>query len=246
MISVTQLGPAAVEARTNDDKGVKNHRSQTLDQQLAEQRAALRLALMDLQHNYQTQLQALTSALDLGEKDSLDHLRRVTEYTTALSKKLGVKDEELETLRQGALLHDVGKLGISGEVLNKRSALSEEEWKQIRTHPKLGFKLLKSLKQLHKAVAAIVLHHHERFDGSGYPDGLIDREIPWGARIFAVVDALDAITSDLPYRPARSYAEARAEIQRHRGRQFDPKVVDAFMEIPDQIWQEIRLSASKM
>lgn len=246
MISVFQLEQSAVETLTKEGKAAKNHRVQALDRRLADQREALRLALMDLQYNYQTQLQVLISALDRVDKASQDHLRRVTEYTTALSKKLGVKDEELETLQQGAVLHDVGNLGIPGKLLKKRSALSEKEWRQIRTHPELGFKLLKSLELLREAVAAIVLHHQERFDGSGYPDGLMDGEIPWGARIFAVADTLDAITSDLPYRPARSYAEARAEIQRHSGRQFDPQVVEAFMEIPDQTWQKIRSSATEL
>jgi len=220
---------------------VRNHLYQhELESAIELQREALTLALGELRRTYQATLEALTGALDLRDKETEGHSRRVTEYSTVLARAMNVDDDALDVIRQGALLHDVGKIGIPDSVLYKPGPLTTEEWALIRKHPQIGYDLLKGIGFLSEAVSTIVLRHHERYDGTGYPDGLRGNDIPWGARIFAVSDTLDAITADRVYRKGRSLAVARAEISRLSGKQFDPKVVEAFMSIPDQTWYTIQ------
>jgi HD-GYP domain-containing protein (c-di-GMP phosphodiesterase class II) len=151
---------------------------------------------------------------------------------------MGIVDPELTDIYRGALLHDVGKIGIPDAILRKPGKLNAEEWVEMRKHPEIGDRILQGIQFLDGA-RPIVRAHQERYDGKGYPKGLKGTEIPLGARIFAVVDTLDAMTSDRPYRKALPYEAAYDEITRFRGVQFDPDVVDAFLKIPKHEWREI-------
>jgi HD-GYP domain-containing protein (c-di-GMP phosphodiesterase class II) len=188
----------------------------------------------DLHETFVTTLEALATALELRAAVSEGHAQRVSLYTVAAARRLGVAPDELEQLRWGAILHDVGMIAVPDSILLKPGRLRPEEWALVREHPEHGARLLQHIPGLGAAIA-IVRFHHERFDGSGYPLGLRGTAIPLGARIFAVADALDAITSGRPYRPTRSWEEARLELLQGRGSHFDPSVVDAFLEIFDEL-----------
>lgn len=159
-------------------------------------------------------------------------------YAAEIAKTIGCSQEQVNTIARAALLHDIGKIGISDAILLKPGPLTSEERLVMETHEGTGYSLLKQIAFLAEA-AEIVFTHHERFDGKGYPQGLAGKEIPLGARIFAVVDTFDALTSDRPYRQARSIAEAREEIQRQSGTQFDPGVVSAFLSIDEEGWKTL-------
>jgi HD-GYP domain-containing protein (c-di-GMP phosphodiesterase class II) len=156
-----------------------------------------------------------------------------------VAETLGVTEPELTWIRRGAILHDVGKIGIPDAILRKPDKLNAEEWLEMKRHPEMGFRMLEHIRFLQPALD-VVLSHQERWDGTGYPRQLRDEQIPLGARIFAVVDTFDAMTSDRPYRAALSIQTARAEIERCAGTQFDPQVAEAFLSIPDATWHEIR------
>ncbi|HEU5182894.1 MAG TPA: HD domain-containing phosphohydrolase [Candidatus Polarisedimenticolia bacterium] len=189
-----------------------------------------------LQISYETTLEALAAALDTRDTETQGHSVRVSEYTVVIARRMGVEEPELTEIRRGALLHDVGKIGIPDAVLRKPGKLTAEEWREMKQHPEIGGRILSGIKFLEKSLP-IVMAHQERFDGSGYPQGLKGEEIPLGARIFAVVDTLDAMTSDRPYRKALRYEDAREEIVRNSGIQFDPKVVEVFLSIPPEEWK---------
>jgi putative nucleotidyltransferase with HDIG domain len=152
---------------------------------------------------------------------------------------MGISPAEIKVIARGAFLHDIGKMAIPDEILRKPSALSPEEQDVMREHCTRGFHILRKIPFLSEA-AEIVFSHQEHFDGSGYPTGLRGGEIPIGARIFAIADTLDAITSDRPYRRASSFDAARQEILRCSGTQFDPSVVEVFLKIPNELWHELR------
>jgi len=189
-------------------------------------------SLQELEETYLGTLEALSAALDARDQETEGHSRRVTDLTLAVAKAMGLSGKKLVDIERGALLHDVGKIGLSDAILRKPGPLTSEEWVEMRKHPELGYKVLQGIGFLHDALP-IVLYHHERYDGSGYPHGLRNGSIPLEARIFAVADAYDAITSDRPYRPPRSHEEALQEIKRHAGTQFDPQVVEVFLRIVD-------------
>ena len=183
-------------------------------------------------------LAALASSLDLREHETSLHSLRVREYTLLLARHMGVHGEkDLLNLGMGALLHDVGKIGIQDSVLLKTGTLSAEEVREMRWHPELGASLIGKIGFLGSA-REIVLSHHEKYDGSGYPAGLSGQAIPLGARIFAAVDVFDALTTDRPYRPALSYGEAAQFIAKESGIHFDPAVVRAFLAVPFLNWEE--------
>jgi putative two-component system response regulator len=148
---------------------------------------------------------------------------------------MNVAESEMVEIARGSLLHDIGKIGVSDRILLKPGKLSEEEWVDMRKHPEVGYNILKGIEFLNEA-AQLVLQHHEKYDGTGYPRGLKADQIMRGARIFAVIDTFDAMTSDRPYRKALTYQIAREEIIRFSGRQFDPNVVECFLSIPEDIW----------
>jgi putative nucleotidyltransferase with HDIG domain len=170
------------------------------------------------------------TALDAREHETSDHSQRVVEYTLAIARRLSIKGAELEEIGRGALLHDIGKIGVPDAVLLKPGKLTPEEWVEMRKHPEIGFNMIEPIPFL-RIPAQIVLSHQERYDGQGYPRNLRKDEIHIGARIFAVADTLDAMTSDRPYRKGTSFANAIAEIARCAGTQFDPEVVKAFLDI---------------
>lgn len=193
---------------------------------LVEERGAeLAQTLKQLEGSFQFTLQAMVSMLEAREKAIGEHSKRVTWIAVMLAEALGVEGQELEDIRCGAFLHDIGKVAIPDAILQKPSGLDEEEWKIMKTHAKTGYDILSNNKEMQN-VAAIVYSHHERYDGSGYPRGLKGEAIPRGARVFAVADAYDAIRFDRPYSPARSADEVLREIVRCRGSHFDPEVVD--------------------
>jgi len=201
-----------------------------LERKVRDRTGELRTALRDIQNTYQTTLLALVRALDAREHETSDHSQRVVKYTEAIAERLGLRGPELEEIGRGALLHDIGKIGVSDAVLLKPAKLTPEEWKEMRKHPDIGYDMIRSIEFLNTP-AAIVLSHQERFDGRGYPRGLRGEEIHIGARIFAVADTLDAMTSDRPYRRGTTFENSVDEIQRCAGSQFDPEVVRAFMDI---------------
>jgi putative nucleotidyltransferase with HDIG domain len=178
--------------------------------------------------------------------ETYGHSQTVAKYSQVLAGLLGIRDEKvLDNIRKGALLHDVGKIAIPDSILKKPGRLSDQEWIKIRRHPALGYGLVKEIK-LVKEAGNIILCHHERFDGTGYPEGLRREEIPLEARVFALADALDAITSHRPYRRERDFAAARDEILSHRGTQFDPKIVEAFGRLPLERWERIRYETTRL
>ena len=198
--------------------------------QIMSQSRALATALAETERTYDTTLHALSNALDVRDSETEGHSRRVVDYMDLILGELSVPVGDLPTLRRGALLHDIGKIGVPDEVLRKPAALSEAEWVLMRKHPEHGARIISRIPFL-EDVARIVRHHHERWDGKGYPDGLAGEAIPLGARVFAVGDSFDAMTSDRPYRRAMSVVAARREVARCRGTQFDPDVVDAFLRV---------------
>ena len=201
-----------------------------LERKVRDRTGELRTALRNIQHTYQTTLLALVRALDAREHETSDHSQRVVKYTEAIAERLGLRGPELEEIGRGALLHDIGKIGVPDAVLLKPAKLTTEEWKEMRRHPDIGYDMIRSIEFL-STPAAIVLSHQERFDGRGYPRKLQGDEIHIGARIFAVADTLDAMTSDRPYRKGTTFENAVDEIQRCAGSQFDPEVVRAFLDI---------------
>jgi putative nucleotidyltransferase with HDIG domain len=200
---------------------------------------------LELEEIYDSTLENLMTALDLRDVETFGHSRTVAKYSHILARTLEIKDKRtLDNIRKGALLHDIGKIAIPDSILKKSEPLSAEEWKKVRLHPALGYGLIKEIKQLDQ-VGNIILYHHERYDGAGYPKGLKKDEIPLEARIFALADALDAITSYRPYRKERDFKTAKKEIQAHRGTQFDPRVVDAFCSTNLDVWEKIRFETTQ-
>lgn len=193
----------------------------------------------DLERSYDITLEALGDALDLKDAETEGHSRRVTAFTITIAKAMEIPGERVRVIARGAFLHDVGKMAVPDSILRKPGRLTPEEQLEMRKHALRGYQMLHKIPFL-KEPATIVYSHQERYDGSGYPRGLKGDQIPLGARIFAVADAFDAITSHRPYRAAQSISSARREIQKHSGHQFDPLVVDAFLTIPEDIWQRLR------
>ena len=184
----------------------------------------------DLMGAYDATIEGWSRAMDLRDKETEGHTRRVTEMTERLARAMGIRPDELAHMRRGALLHDIGKMGVPDAVLLKPGPLTDEEWVLMRRHPVLAYEMLSSIAYLRPALD-IPYCHHERWDGSGYPRGLKGEEIPLAARIFAVVDVWDALRSDRPYRPAWPAEKVRAYIQEEAGKQFDPRVVDMFLAV---------------
>jgi putative nucleotidyltransferase with HDIG domain len=208
-------------------------------EELVEQRTAeLDRALNSLEDAYRSTLRALTSALETRDSETHGHSERVVTYSLRLGREYGLPSEKLKALEFGSLLHDIGKIGVPDSILRKPGKLTEEEWVKMREHPVHGQQILRGIEFLEGA-ARVVSQHHEKWDGSGYPLGLREEEVDVCARIFAVADAFDAITSDRVYRPGKSYQEAAQELDDWAGRQFDPKVVEAFHRVPQEDWDEL-------
>jgi len=235
-----QLLATVRRALENRRLKLENRAYQTNLEALVDARTAQwQKAMTELERSYDITLEALGDALDLKDAETEGHSRRVTAITMAIAKTMGVPTQEIKLIARGAFLHDIGKIKIPDAILFKPGKLEPEEIAVMREHCYHGYQMLKKIPFLAEA-AEIVYSHQEHYDGSGYPRGLKGNEIPLGARIFSVADTLDAITSNRPYRAARSAAAAREEILRCRGTQFDPEVVDKFLEMPDDFWTELR------
>lgn len=196
-------------------------------------------ALSNLEKAYDSTLEGFGNALGLRDAETEKHSRRVTSYTIALARKIGLSKEEILVIARGAFLHDIGKLAIPDDILRKPGALTPDETATMRQYVERGYEMIKKVPFLAEA-AEVVYSHQERYDGLGYPRGLKAKEIPFGARLVAVTNTLDAITSDHPYRAAKSFEAVRTEIALWSGRQFDPEIASTFLAMPGGIWVDLR------
>jgi putative nucleotidyltransferase with HDIG domain len=212
---------------------------QNLEEIISARTSRLRATMQDLERSYDFTLEAMGDALDLRDAETEGHSRRVTAYTIALAREIGLDAENLRTIARGAFLHDIGKIATPDRILLKPGKLDAGEIAIMRQHCALGYQLVRKIPFLRDA-SEIVYAHQETFDGTGYPRGLRGEEIPLGARIFAIADTLDAMTSDRPYRKGLSFAEALAEILRCSGSQFDPSIVKVFLSMPEGLWSDLR------
>ncbi len=210
----------------------ENHLEELVEQRTAE----LDRALNSLEGAYRSTLKALTAALETRDSETHGHSERVVTYSLRLGREYGLNSEEMKALEFGSLLHDIGKIGVPDSILRKPAKLTEEEWVRMREHPLHGQQILRGIEFLQGA-SRVVAQHHEKWDGTGYPLGLRGEAIDINARIFSVADAFDAITSDRVYRRGKPYEAAAQELDDWAGRQFDPKVVEAFHRVPKEDWE---------
>ncbi|HEX8396139.1 MAG TPA: HD domain-containing phosphohydrolase [Pyrinomonadaceae bacterium] len=220
-------------------KVIKRRYDLHLEELVAERTAELDSALDEVENSYRSTLKALVQALETRDFETHGHSERVVTFSLRLAYELDLDAGQMRSLEFGAMLHDIGKIGVPDAVLRKPAALDDAEWAKMRLHPLHGQQILRGIPFLEGAIK-IVAQHHEKWDGTGYPLGLKGEEIDLNARIFAVVDAFDAIVSDRVYRAGRSYEEALAEIERCSGKQFDPEVVAAFRRVPREDWETLR------
>lgn len=237
----------AVVRRALENRRLKaeNRAYQTnLESLVAARTEQLRRAMEDLEHSYDITLEALGNALDLKDAETEGHSKRVTAFTIAMAHAMGIKVEQIRIIARGAFLHDIGKMAVPDAILRKPGPLTPAEMAIMREHCYRGYEMLRRIPYLREA-SEIVYAHQEFYDGSGYPRGLKGDQIPLGARIFSIADTLDAITSDRPYRAAKSFQAAKEEIVAWSGRQFDPEVVKVFQDIPEAVWRDLRHNISR-
>jgi putative nucleotidyltransferase with HDIG domain len=235
-----QLLNTVSRALENRRLKVENRIYQTNLESLVKARTdQLQAAMSNLERSYDITLEALGDALDMKDRETEGHSRRVTLFTIAIAQALGLAREQITVIARGAFLHDIGKMAIPDRILNKPGKLETDEMTIMREHAYHGYHIVKKIPFLAEA-AEIVYSHQEWFNGNGYPRHLKGNEIPLGARIFSVADTFDAITSDRPYRPKQSLQAARAEIEKWSGTQFDPEIVKVFLQMPDNIWEDLR------
>jgi putative nucleotidyltransferase with HDIG domain len=231
----------AVVTRALEHQGliVAKQRYEDHLEELVEQRTAeLDQALNSLEEAYRSTLKALTTALETRDLETHGHSERVVSYSLRLGREYGLDSQLMKALEFGSLLHDIGKIGVPDSILRKPAKLTSDEWVLMREHPMHGQQILQGIKFLEGA-ARVVAQHHEKWDGSGYPAGLSGEDVDICARIFSVADAFDAITSDRVYRKGKPYEAAAQELDEWAGRQFDPKVVEAFHRVPPEDWREL-------
>ena len=239
-VNVDELLIAAERALERRDLLIERRQYQALlERRVEEATRDLASAYAQLQETYRSTLEALGSALDSRDVGTEAHSRRVHGYALATAREYGMAEKDLPDLAHGVLLHDIGKIGIPDAILLKPGKLTAEEWSVMRRHPEIGKRLIENVPFLRGAIP-VVYCHHEKYDGSGYPQGLRGEDIPLGARIFAVVDAFDAMTFDRPYSKAISFEAAKSEIKRCISTHFDPVVVEAFLRVPEDLLSEIR------
>jgi putative nucleotidyltransferase with HDIG domain len=209
-----------------------------LERKVEERTVELKNALEELDKTYKFTLRAMVTALDTRDAETSGHSMRVVNYSMKLASIAGIHDNgKLKVLEYGALLHDIGKIGIPDAILNKPAKLSQDEWKIMKTHPQIGYQILHRIKFLDE-VSQIVLYHHEKYNGSGYPQRLKGNQIPLGSRIFTVADAIDAMTSARPYREALSFDTAATQLEESSGIQFDPELIDMFFSVGLEYWKQ--------
>jgi putative nucleotidyltransferase with HDIG domain len=221
-----------------------DHYRRHLEEMVGRRTEQLNSALLQIERGYEDTLEALGAAIDLRDSQTAGHSQRVAAYSTKIAKELGATEQELKTIARGAWLHDIGKLATPDAILLKPGALTQQEWRVMQRHAEIGYDLVKRIPFLANA-AEIVLTHHERWDGSGYPQGLKGTDIPFGARIFAVADTADAMTSDRPYRAALSFEEAQEEIRCGSGTRYDSRVVSAFLTVTIENWKAVLSSLDR-
>jgi putative nucleotidyltransferase with HDIG domain len=239
-LSASNLWMAVARALEQSRTARKTLKYQQHLEELAARRATqLRMLRTDLEVSCEVTIETMGQLLDLRDEETEGHSRRVTAYTSELAKAIGLRPAELKTAVRGAFLHDIGKIAVPDAILLKPAQLTDEEMEIMRLHCEQGYSIVRKIPSLAEA-AEIVYTHQEKFDGSGYPRGLRGEEIPLGARIFAIADTLDAMTSDRPYRKASSFDYAITEIERCGGRQFDPEIVKAFLALPRETWARLR------
>jgi len=199
----------------------------------------LRRAVKELEESYDITLEALGDALDMKDRETEGHSKRVTAFTIAIAKTMGLPSDQIRVIARGAFLHDIGKISIPDAIRNKPGKLAAPAFAIMREHAYRGYLIVRKIQFLAEA-SEIVYAHQEKFDGTGYPRGLKGEEIPLGARIFSIADTLDAMTTDRSYRKALPDSAAREEIERWSGRQFDPEIVQVFLNMPEHIWPALR------
>jgi putative nucleotidyltransferase with HDIG domain len=235
-----QLLNTVSRALENRRLKVENRAYQTNLESLVQERTKQwQTAMQSLERSYDITLEALGDALDLKDRETEGHSRRVTLFTIAIAQAMGLPREQITIIARGAFLHDIGKMAIPDNILNKPGRLESHEMEIMKEHAYHGYQIVKKIPFLAE-VAEIVYSHQEWFNGEGYPRHLKGDEIPLGARIFSIADTFDAITSDRIYRRAQSFKAAREEIARWSGKQFDPEIVDVFLEMPDKVWEDLR------
>ncbi len=220
------------------EQEVENYRYH-LEEIVSEQTQQLREALRQIERSYDQTLEVLGAAIDLRDSPTAGHSRRVFQYSLEIARAMGGLESQMRNIAMGAWLHDIGKLAVSDAILLKPGPLTDEERKIMQLHVQIGYDLVKSIPFLADS-AEIIYAHHERCDGSGYPRGLKTEEIPVGARIFAVADTFDAMTSDRPYRRALPFEASREVIERGAGKQYDSQVAKVFLSIADETWKVMR------
>jgi putative nucleotidyltransferase with HDIG domain len=225
------------------ERELENYRLH-LEEMVSVRTREVQAALADLEHSHSATLEALGSAIDLRDGPTAGHSKRVLLYSLKIAEEIGGLEDQLRTLGMGAWLHDIGKLAIPDNILLKPAALTHAERRVMQRHVELGYNLVKPIPFLSDA-AEIILAHHERYNGSGYPHGLRNESIPMGGRIFAVADSFDAMTSDRPYRSALPMKTARSVIEVGRGELFDPQIVDAFLAVDNDAWRLIRQDSQR-
>jgi ribonuclease P protein subunit RPR2 len=233
---------ASLRARLEHTERQAAARQRQLERYAADLREVFkqeRVRAQELRRSYMATVRALSNAVEARDAYTGKHAERVAAYGLELARATGLDLTASPQIEFGFLLHDVGKVGVPDAILFKTSALTEEEYALVRQHPVIGSEILRDVDFLGEG-KLVVRHHHERWNGTGYPDGLAGEEIPLAARVFAVADALDALTTDRPYRPASPFTAARDEIRKGRGTQFDPAVVDAYDTVGDESFARLR------
>jgi putative nucleotidyltransferase with HDIG domain len=205
-------------------------RTKDMVKQLRESNAALEQRSEEIEKLNEDLLQSISYVVDMHNPNLYGHSNQVVNYSVKIAKQLKLPPARVELVRKAAILHDIGKLGIPDEILSKPSKLTAEEYNVMKLHPRIGEKILRRVDSL-KPIANIVLHHHERYDGYGYPSGIKEEVIPLESRILALADAVEAMASDRPYRKAQEQEKIVFELQCNRGTQFDPQIVDAFLSL---------------
>jgi response regulator RpfG family c-di-GMP phosphodiesterase len=235
-----QVEAAVARALEHHELRVAKRRYENhLEELVKERTGQLNEALASVEDAYRATLKALAHALETRDAETHGHSERVVTFSLRLGHELGLDPEQLRSLEFGSLLHDIGKIGVPDAILRKPAKLTEEEWIKMREHPRHGQAILRGIEFLEGA-ARVVGQHHEKWDGSGYPLGLRGEEIDLNARIFAVADAFDAMTSDRVYRQGKPYEAAATELELFAGKQFDPQVVAAFHRVPQTDWDDLR------
>jgi HD-GYP domain-containing protein (c-di-GMP phosphodiesterase class II) len=235
---------ASLQARLEQTERQAHARQRQLERYAADLREVFkqeRARAQELRRSYMATVRALSNAVEARDAYTGKHAERVAAYGMELARCCGLAVEDSPQIEFGFLLHDVGKVAVPDAILFKSGSLTEEEYALVRKHPVIGTEILRDVDFLGEG-KLVVRHHHERWDGQGYPDGLAGDAIPLAARVFSVADALDALTTDRPYRTATSFPNARQEVLRGAGRQFDPVVVTAFQQIPDRTFEALRES----